>query len=356
MRLRRQGFRTAPSALAALVVALGVLPGELLPAPAPLPPDLQVAEEGTELRWSRSGRLLGRLRAGTPLDRLSGRAGWSRVGLRGWMWSVSLSRGGDGYRVTPPEENLRARPNGAILGVLERGVEVRRIGGEGRWYEIELVGWVDDAQVRPLEPEPDETEDPEEAAADEDAGDDPADAAAEPDAAAPPAPPADRALPIGRLSAAAALRDAPAGGQIAQLPSGLVLRPIETRGRWTRVAVEGWVPSAAVRAGGEGGLSVAAVATAPESFAGRTVTWTLEHVALQQADAWRRDFDPGEYFALARAPGDGGRYVYLAVPDELVERFRSLGAFETFRVEGRIRTGRSELTGNPIVAVTRLLP
>lgn len=348
MRFSRQWSRTAPSALAALLVALSVIPGDLPSAPAPLPPDLEVAEDGTELRWSRSGRLLGRLREGTELDRLSGSSGWSRVNLRGWMWSASLSRSGDGYRVTPAEENLRARPNGAILGVLERGVEVRRIGGDGRWYEIELIGWVDDARVRPLEPDVEETE----TEAVEESEEPPEEPAPEPAATPPP----DRPLPIGRLAAAAALRDAPAGEEFARLPSGLVVRPVETRGRWTRVSVEGWVPSSAVRAGGEGGVSVAAVATAPESFAGRTVTWTLEHVALQRADAWRRDFEPGEHFALARAPGEGGRYVYLAVPEELVERFRGLGAFQTIRVEGRVRAARSELTGNPIVTVTRLLP
>jgi hypothetical protein len=99
------------------------------------------------------------------------------------------------------------------------------------------------------------------------------------------------------------------------------------------------------------------VAAAPAgTFIGRTVRWTLEHVALQQADPWRPDFEAGEWFDLARAPGTEGRYVYLALPERLVEEFRGMSPFRTLRIEGRVRTGQSALTGTPIVEVTRLLP
>jgi hypothetical protein len=86
------------------------------------------------------------------------------------------------------------------------------------------------------------------------------------------------------------------------------------------------------------------------------VRWTLEHIALQQADPWRPDFEPGEWYDLARVPGAEGRYVYLALPERLVEEFRGMSPFRTLRIEGRVRTGQSALTGTPIVELTRLLP
>lgn len=311
--------------------------------------DLEVAVDRTELKWSRSGRLLGHLVRGTRLERLAVQAGWTRVGVHGWMWSASLDPSGDGLRVEPEEENLRARPNGEILGSLLRGVEIRRIGSEGKWYEIELIGWVPDFAVQP-------------------SGDDArgeADREASPDSgggkemvpAPPPAlPMPSEAAPAGRLAQRTDLRSVPGGAIVAPLPAGLVLRPLETRGAWTRVAVEGWVPSQVVRAAAADASGPVAVALSPEAFEGRHVTWTVEHVALQQADRWRTDFEPGEHFDLARVPGGDGRTVYLVVPDGLLDEFRDLSPFETIRVEGRVRTGKSALTGNPILAVTRLLP
>jgi hypothetical protein len=78
-------------------------------------------------------------------------------------------------------------------------------------------------------------------------------------------------------------------------------------------------------------------------------------VALQKAEAWRTDFEDGEWYGLARVP-DRGTYVYLVVPASLLDEFRGFSPFETIRIEGRVRTGRSELTGNPVVEVARLLP
>lgn len=355
MKWTRAGLRMAPSAFAAAcLVAL-----------APPPGDLEVAVERTELKWSREGRLLGHLVENTPLERLGGGSGWTRVEVHGWMWSASLDRAGSTYQVTPEVENLRARRNGAILGTLVRGVEVRRVGGEGKWYEIELIGWVPDGAVRSTGASAEAVGEEEAAAATSAAtakadsvppGEEPAGAAEAPAAEVVEPSPSRGSAPPGRLAGEAGLRAVPAGEVVATLPAGLLLTPLETRGEWTRVAIEGWVPSRTVRADAGDAAGPAAVALSPEAFEGRRVTWTLEHVALQRADRWRTDFAPGEYYDLARVPGGEGRYVYLVVPNGLVEAFGDLSPFETIRVEGRIRTGRSTLTGNPILVVSRILP
>jgi hypothetical protein len=162
---------------------------------------------------------------------------------------------------------------------------------------------------------------------------------------------------MGTLSRGAEMRNAPQGEALAQLPAEIPVRVLESRGGWTRVRVDGWVPTSAVRAGTLGEVDPDVVAAAPAgTFIGRSVRWTLEHVALQQADAWRPDFTPGEWYDLARVPGSDGRYVYLVIPERMLEEFRSMSPFRTLRVEGTIRTGQSALTGTPIVDVTRLLP
>jgi hypothetical protein len=333
-----------------LAPAIGALSAALaLSATAPLgaqaAPGLRVSVDRADVRGSSTGRLLGRLERGVELVRLGGRSGWARVGVRGWRWSASLERAGEAYRVAPETENLRAGPGGRVLGQLVRGVGVRRIGGEGRWLEIELVGWVPESSVTPVTA----PAAPAEAVVDTTPAPAPAREV--------PAPESVPASAMGTLSRGVEMRNAPQGGVIAPLPAETPVRVLESRGGWTRVRVDGWVPSSSVRAGSLGEVGPDVVAAAPPgTFIGRTVRWTLEHVALQQADPWRPDFEAGEWYDLARVPGVEGRYVYLALPERLVEEFRGMSPFRTLRVEGTVRTGQSALTGTPIVEVTRLLP
>lgn len=327
-----------------LALAASVAPSAPLSAQSSL--ELKVSVSRAELRWSSTGRRLGWLDRGVTVERLGGRSGWARVGVRGWMWSPSLERAGNAWRVAPESENLRAAPNGRVLGQLVEGVGLRRVSEQGRWFEVELVGWLPESSVS-------EGERPETT---------PATDTAPPPAATRPVdePSEEEAVPasaMGTLSRGVEMRNAPQGGSVAALPAETPVHVLESRGGWTRVRVDGWVPSSAVRAGAMGEVGPDVVAAAPAgTFIGRTVRWTLEHVALQQADAWRSDFEPGEWYDLARVPGVEGRYVYLALPERLVEEFRGMSPFRPLRVEGTVRTGQSAFTGTPIVQVTRLLP
>ncbi|MGH7566784.1 MAG: hypothetical protein ACREK2_08135, partial [Gemmatimonadota bacterium] len=212
---------------------------------APCPPllaqsalELRVSVDRAELRWSSTGRRLGWIERGLTVERLGGRAGWARVGVHGWMWSASLERAGDAYRVIPESENLRAGPNGRVVGQLVEGVGVRRVAAEGRWLEIELVGWLPESSVSQRSaPEP---------------------ASVPPDTGRPASPTPssaeDRssqdevvaASAMGTLSRGVEMRNAPQGGAIAPLPAETPVRVLESRGGWTRVRVDGWVPSSAV--------------------------------------------------------------------------------------------------------------
>lgn len=319
------------STLAALLAATLAV-AALAAGQADEPPGLRVTVDRAELKWSATGRLLGWLERGARVERLGDRAGWIRGRVRGWMPLSALSTIEGGFEIAPEEEVLRESPAGGAIGGLVRGVEVRRVGGSGEWYQVEMIGWMADSTVIPIEPAP------------------------EPDTRAGAPREAREAPPLmGRLSNRSGLRTAPEGAELVPLPAGTVVRAHETRGGWTRVTIEGWVPAGAVAAGGEIDVDPEIVAGAPAgAFVGREVAWTLEHVTLQTADEWRSDLVPGETFGLARVPGAGGLYVYLAIPDRLVPRFRELPPFATVRVEGRVRTGRSALTGAPILDVTRV--
>jgi len=303
---------------------------------------LEVVVERTELKWSSTGRVLGHLNRGAPLERLDGRGGWTRVGVHGWMWRPSLARSGDRYRVTPGRENLRVGPNGKILGSLVHGVEVRRVGTQGQWFEIEMIGWLRNSAVR-------EVTVAEPAGAEGATGDESVPATGT-------TTPSTRRGTIGQLAESVGMRAKPGGSEIATLPKGLNLAALETRGDWTRVRVEGWVPAGVVETGSGAGATPAAVALAPEEFTGHQVAWTLEHIALQTADEWRTDFERGELYDLARSPSNDRQYVYIVVPPALKDEFEQLAPFQTIRVEGTVRTGRSTLTGNPIVVAERIVP
>jgi len=88
---------------------------------------------------------------------------------------------------------------------------------------------------------------------------------------------------------------------------------------------------------------------------GRLVTWELQFVSLEEAEAVRTDFYEGEPFLLTRPVGDEStRFVYVAVPPEALVTSRGLTPLERVTVVGRIRTGASALTGAPILDLVEL--
>lgn len=323
-----------------MALAAGLAAGAgLVPVPLLQSDPVLVVAQRTELKWSATGRSLGWLASGARAERLGGRDGWTRLEVRGWMPRAALATSESGARVVPFEETLRATPAERPFGALREDVSVRIVARTEGWAEVAVIGWVPDSAVVTA---------PGEAAP----------VVAEPTATTrPPDVVATRPTAIGRLAQRVELRGAPEGAPLTQLPTGSLVTILETRGAWTRIAVQGWVPSGAIEAGRNEDVGPAVVAAAdPDVFVGRRMRWTLEHVALQRADSLRPEFEPGEFFALARVPGEAGLYVYLVIPSELVPRFRSLAPFGLVRVEGRVRTGRSALTGNAILEVDRLLP
>jgi hypothetical protein len=87
---------------------------------------------------------------------------------------------------------------------------------------------------------------------------------------------------------------------------------------------------------------------------GRVVTWSVQFISVERAEAVRTDFFEGEPFLLTRFGGTEGPFVYVAVPPDRLVEVEGLVPLERIAITGRIRTGASVLTGTPIVDLLSL--
>lgn len=141
---------------------------------------------------------------------------------------------------------------------------------------------------------------------------------------------------------------APAIGQIAK---GATVDVIGKDHDWVRIRLEGWVREAdlAVADSTLRVLSAADVRANPAAAQGKLVRWDVDAVALQTADALRTGLQPGEQYLLALGPGTEKTLVYIVIPANLIQTARSLPPMAPITVVARIRNGRSEPAGVPVL-------
>lgn len=322
-----------PLVLGAVIVSSGRLEAQLA--------TVRVEEN---FRAEPNGTVLARLLPGTALA-VEGRGErWVEITVDGWVWTRSLQvtqQGGFDLVVSVAEgENLRARPQGPVLARLERGTLLRELERIPGWVHVRRRGWVWAASVD-VEEAPDAAGVPSEGTAAPDRG-----AAGDPGTVV---------LTVPREGTP--VLAAPDGDTLARAGSGAELELVERRGGWARVRLEGWIW---VPPGAEGPVPDSAreegpaptpdsVRRAPSRWGGRVVTWELQFVSLERAERVRTDFFENEPFLLTRLPGREGGFVYVAVPPDRMTLVEGLTPLQTLRVTGRIRTGASALTGNPIL-------
>lgn len=141
---------------------------------------------------------------------------------------------------------------------------------------------------------------------------------------------------------------APAVGQLAK---GATVDVIGKDHDWVRIRLEGWVREAdlAVADSTLRVLSAADVRANPAAAQGKLVRWDVDAVALQTADALRTGLQPGEQYLLALGPGTEKTLVYIVIPANLIQTARSLPPMAPITVVARIRNGRSEPAGVPVL-------
>ena len=160
---------------------------------------------------------------------------------------------------------------------------------------------------------------------------------------------------------ATVVRTAPATGTDAPAPVGQLAKgaTVDVIGKdhdWVRVRLEGWVRESdlVVADSTLRPLSAADVRANPAAAQGKLVRWDVEAVALQTADAIRTGLTPGEQYLLALGPGAEKTLVYIVVPDALLQTARSLPPMAPVTVIARIRNGRSEPAGVPVLDLQSL--
>lgn len=157
-----------------------------------------------------------------------------------------------------------------------------------------------------------------------------------------------------RPSAKAELRTAPDGPVTGTVVAPGTVIPLARERGWVRVRMEGWVRESdllPVDSALRTALSAADLRADPEGSKGKLVRWKVEILALQRADALRRDLADGEPYLLARGPVGENAMLYLAVPPMLLNDARAISPLTVVQITARVRNGRSAPTNVPILDV-----
>lgn len=159
------------------------------------------------------------------------------------------------------------------------------------------------------------------------------------------------------LAVPSVLRDAPSSAAIGQLQKTANVEVIARDRGWSRVRIEGWVPDSvlvpadtAFRAN----LSAADLRADPAGTRGKMVMWNVEFLALQTADPLRHGLADEEPYILARGPNSENALLYLVVPPSLMGTARALQPLARITVTARVRDGRSDPVGIPILDIQTL--
>lgn len=159
------------------------------------------------------------------------------------------------------------------------------------------------------------------------------------------------------VSLTTVLRDAPGSAAIGELKKTANVDVIARDRGWTRIRIEGWVPDSVLTPADttyRAGLSAADLRADPAAARGKTVVWTVEFLALQTADPLRHGLADEEPYILARGPKSENALLYLVVPPSLMGTARALQPLTKVTVTARVRDGRSEPVGIPILDIQTL--
>ncbi len=341
---------------------------------APLPAQSALLADAT-VRAAPGGSVIAVLKEGATVTVGASRNGAVYVTFTGWMDASRLGGARDSFPAHLTGKiamRLRSAPSmkGAILGEVRPLAGIFTVAKQASWVNVRRGGWVDPkvlpsapkAAPKPAAARP---EAPPKSAAKPAAGKpEPTRPAATQGATATPAPAASAAdtsaaielLPEGamRVARTAIARNAPNGAIVGQIGGGTYVVPLARSRGWVRVRAEVWVPERDVipaDASFGASLTAADLRADPEGTRGKTVRWEVQVLALQYADPLRRDLALDEPYFLAKGPGTEDQLLYLAIPPSLIGEARSTQALTRLLITARVRTGRSQPVGIPVLDI-----
>jgi hypothetical protein len=362
----RRTLQGAPAALLLVLISAAFAPvGTTLGAQT-----ATVQRDGEPFFAEARGAQLGRFAPDIAVRPGQVRGGFTEVPLEGWIVRSSTqptSRDGRDLQVSR-EENLRAAPNGRLVGRVVPGTLFNEVERRGAWVRVRRTVWVRSSGLRmaaaasaapstaPVPPAvtaqaPAPRRDTVAAATarrDTSAAVRRDTAAARRDTAHVPAADPRRAVVRRRMN----LYRAPDSTAIGTLEAGVPVRITGRAGEWVRVEAQAWVRENEIRPSDIAiltGVSAAELRGAPEEFQGRLLRWTIQFLALQTADELRSDFTPGQRYILARGPAPEYAFVYITVPPSRIAEVERLAPLASVDVVARVVTGRSAFLANPIL-------
>ena len=280
------------------------------------------------------------------------------VTVTGWLFTASTTPNPrDGFDLSVDAaggENLRAEPNGAVLGKAAEGALFARVRRSGGWTQVRRTGWIARSAVaerarsngqaapRPQPPRSDSAR----------------------MASPPPAARTDSAMPPARtdsamrgtLKAGAQIQRTPDGETLATVQSPTLISLGERDREWVRVALEGWVRQNEV----QGAVAPIPAITAtmlreqPDRYVGRTVDWRLQFLARQQADELRPEMPLGHAYLLARGPLPETGFVYVMVTKAQSDQLQGLKPLDELTVTVTVRAARTRYLATPVVELVRV--
>ena len=300
------------------------------------------------------------------------------VTVTGWLFTASTTpTRRDGFDLSVNAsggENLRAEPNGAVLGKAAEGALFARLRRSGGWTQVRRTGWIarnavaerarssGQAAARPPAPRSDSAgvasrppvarNDSGNAAAPPDSGQ------GRPDSGMASRPPAARRDSVmrGTLKAGALIQRVPDGETLATVASPSLIVLGERDREWVRVALEGWVRQSEV----QGAVAPIPAVTAamlreqPDRYVGRTVDWRLQFLARQVADELRPEMPLGHAYLLARGPLPETGFVYVMVTKAQSDQLQGLKPLDEVTATVTVRAARTRYLATPVVELVRV--
>lgn len=307
--------------------------------------DEQSLSAPTDLHREPEGAPLVSLPAGAPVELGESKDGWREVTVEGWISTSSTTpTGRDGFDlvVTPDRgENLRRSPNGPLLGRAREGTLLERVGQRGKWTRVRREGWVPGRALPGRSP-------------------------AQGRAAANPAPPsasATKPAPAPAPETALTLRETtlsptPEGAAIGTLHGGIPAKVTGRSGEWVRLQIDAWVRDTNLKRSEGGalvGITAAEVRASPDRYVGQTLDWRLQLISVQAADELRTELPPGQPYLLTRGPLPEPGFVYVSIPQDRVEEFRSLPPLSELVLRLNLRAARTRYLETPVAELVSVI-
>ncbi|MBA2291982.1 MAG: hypothetical protein H0W15_05930 [Gemmatimonadales bacterium] len=286
------------------------------------------------------GTVLARIAKDATLSTAGIRGTWQEATLEGWISEPALRDDiREGFDVAvniSAGTAVRTGPGtGATIAMARAGALFKELEKRGGWVKVRRTGWVVTSALaagQAVAPAP------------------------SPVAAGSATTPGTTAGAATTLSAGSMLSTTPRGAAVGTIESPLRVEVVERREGWTRIRIDAWTRDASLSdLAPVNQVSGADVRENPERYVGQPVEWTLQVLAVQQADELRPELPPGQPYILARGPLPETGFVYLVVRADEVERFRNLEPLARIRVRATVRSGRTRFLPTPVLNFVRRL-